>query len=78
MSLAAVVAKNIHAARARLNQSQGTVAVKAGLSVSYVSMLERGTRTPTPETVESLAKALGVRPLELLGLTKSARRRPRG
>ncbi|QSB13186.1 helix-turn-helix transcriptional regulator [Natronosporangium hydrolyticum] len=35
------------------------------LSVSYVSLLEAGRRTPTPETVRSLAAALGCAPEEL-------------
>ena len=46
--------------------SQQAVAKKARVSVSYVSMLERGERTPPLETLEVLAKALGVSPLYLL------------
>jgi transcriptional regulator with XRE-family HTH domain len=36
------------------------------ISVSYVSMLERGQRSPPLETIEALAEALGVRPVALL------------
>jgi transcriptional regulator with XRE-family HTH domain len=42
--------------------SQQEVAQKAKISVSYVSMLERGERSPPLET---LAKALGVPPVDL-------------
>ncbi len=65
MSLASIVAQNLFAARNRRNLSQQTVATKAGVSVCYVSMLERGMRTPPLDTVEVLAKALGVRALDL-------------
>lgn len=65
MSLANIVARNLLALRSERKLSQQVVAQKSKLSVSYVSMLERGTRTPPLETLEALAKALGVRPLEL-------------
>jgi transcriptional regulator with XRE-family HTH domain len=71
MSLAAIVAQNLFAARSRRKLSQQAVAEKSKLSVSYISMLERGARTPPLETLEVLAKALGVKPLDLL--TKSAK-----
>ena len=66
MSLTDIVAQNLFAARSRRKVSQQEVAEKAGLSVSYISMLERGERTPPLETLEVLAKALGVKPLDLL------------
>jgi ribosome-binding protein aMBF1 (putative translation factor) len=65
MSLADIVAQNLLAARTQRNLSQQAVAQKAKLSVSYISMLERGARTPPLETLEVLAKALGVKPLDL-------------
>jgi len=37
-----------------------------GISVSYVSMLERGQRSPPLETIEKMAKALGVPAASLL------------
>jgi tetratricopeptide (TPR) repeat protein len=46
------------------------------LSVSYVSLLEAGRRSPTPETVELLATALGCTSAELLGETDSPSARP--
>ena len=66
MPLAKLVAQNILGARTRRKLSQQTVAEKAGLSVSYISMLERGVRVPPLETLEVVAKALGVPPLDLL------------
>jgi transcriptional regulator with XRE-family HTH domain len=66
MSLADIVAQNLFAARSRRKLSQQAVAEKSKLSVSYISMLERGARTPPLETLEVLAKALGVKPLDLL------------
>jgi len=59
-----VVAENLRAARERQGLSQGAVAEKAGLSVAYVSMIERGVRTPPLETLGVLAKVLGVSGLE--------------
>ena len=46
------------------------------LSVSYVSLLEAGRRTPTPETVSALAASLGCTPAELLGEADSPPARP--
>jgi transcriptional regulator with XRE-family HTH domain len=64
--LAENFAVNLKAERIRRKLSQEALAGKAKLSVSYVSMLERGQRTPPLETLESLAKALSVSPLALL------------
>lgn len=77
MSLATSVANNLLATRARRKLSQQTIAKKTGLSVSYVSMLERGQRTPPLETLAALAKALGVSPLDLFrdGSPRRARSR---
>ncbi len=75
MSLTNIVAQNLLAARKQLNISQQAVAKKAKVSVSYISMLERGARTPTLETLEVLAKAFGVAPLDLL---QTGARRPAG
>ncbi len=66
MALAKIVARNLRAVRAHRKLSQQTVARKARVSVSYVSMLERGERTPPLQTLEVLAKALGVSPLYLM------------
>lgn len=66
MPLADVFAANLKLHRQRKNLTQAELATKAGVSVSYVSMLERGTRSPPLETIEALAKALGTLPTKLL------------
>jgi transcriptional regulator with XRE-family HTH domain len=65
-SLAETVAVNLKNQRQRRKLSQEALAAKAGLSVSYISMLERGQRSPPLDTLEVLAGALEVRPTSLL------------
>jgi transcriptional regulator with XRE-family HTH domain len=74
MSLVDNVAQQLHTARTARKLSQARVAKDAGVSVSYISMLERG-RSPPLETLEALAKALRVSPLELLQAVGSKGRR---
>ena len=64
--LADKFANNLKNERTRKRLSQEALAAKAGLSVSYISMLERGQRTPPLDTLESLAKALSVAATSLL------------
>jgi transcriptional regulator with XRE-family HTH domain len=66
VSLSEKFATHLKAERLRRKLSQETLAKKAGLSVSYISMLERGQRTPPLDTLESLSKALGVTPASLI------------
>ncbi len=65
MALAQLVSRNIKLVRVQQKLSQQELAKKARVSVSYVSMLERGIRVPPLDTLEVLAKALGVAPLYL-------------
>ncbi len=75
MALGRIVAENLRTVRTGQKLSQEAVARKSGLSVSYISMLERGERTPPLDTLESLAKALQVSPLYLLqGLATGSRK----
>jgi transcriptional regulator with XRE-family HTH domain len=67
MDLLARFASNVRRLRAKKSLSQKALADKVGISVSYVSMLERGQRSPPLETIEKMAKALGVPPAALLG-----------
>lgn len=55
----------IQMVRAKRKLSQGELAKLAGISVSYLSLLERSKRDPALSTVESIAKALQM-PIELL------------
>ena len=64
--LADKFANNLKNERLRRRLSQEALAGKARLSVSYISMLERGQRSPPLETLESLARALAVSPTQLL------------
>ena len=59
-------ANNLKVERLRRKLSQEALAARAGLSVSYISMLERGQRTPPLDTLESIAKALAVTATTLL------------
>ena len=67
MNLLSRFAANVRRLRAKKKMSQKALADKVGISVSYVSMLERGQRSPPLETVEKMARALGVSPASLLG-----------
>jgi transcriptional regulator with XRE-family HTH domain len=40
--------------------SQTRLAEMCGLSQSYISELEKGVKTPSPEVVQTIAKMLGV------------------
>ncbi len=66
MSLLDAFSQNLAAQRRRRKLSQEALAELAGFSVSYVSMLERGLRSPPLGTLEHIAKALRVPPLTLL------------
>ena len=46
--------------------SQEQFAFEAGLDRSYMSMVERGLRSPTMRTVLRFAETLGVRPSEIV------------
>ncbi len=77
MSLSDTVAQNIQLVKRQQKLSQQALAKKARVSVSYISMLERGIRVPPLNTLEVLAKALGVAPLYLcqeLSVPKVGRR----
>jgi transcriptional regulator with XRE-family HTH domain len=67
MDLLTRFAGNVRRIRLKKKFSQKALAEKVGISVSYVSMLERGQRSPPLETVEKVAKALAVAPALLLG-----------
>jgi transcriptional regulator with XRE-family HTH domain len=51
--------------RTQRNISQGELATLADVSVSYLSLIERGKRDPNFSTVEKIAKALNV-PMSIL------------
>jgi transcriptional regulator with XRE-family HTH domain len=57
--------KSIKLCRTNRGLSQGELAGRIGLSVSYISLIEQGKRDPAISTVEEISDALGV-PLSVL------------
>jgi len=57
---------NLKAARLKLRLTQEQVAERSGVHSTEVSRIEAGKRDPQVSTVEKLAKAVKVRPGELL------------
>ena len=60
------LAKNIKAFRANRNWSQADLAEKTGLSIVYLSDIERGNKWPYLDTLVKLANAFKVEVYELL------------
>ena len=52
--------------RENLNISQEKLSELADVSTDYISLIERGKRTPSIKRLCMIAKALGVEPYELL------------
>jgi transcriptional regulator with XRE-family HTH domain len=68
-SVAAAFGKVLRSAREAAGLSQEAIAAEAGLDRTYVSMLERGVRQPTLETLFRLAKAVQLTPSALVSRT---------
>lgn len=66
------LARNVARLRKEAGLSQEAFADHAGIHRTYISDIERAVRNPTIEIVERLAKALGVRPCELLSDNKKS------
>jgi transcriptional regulator with XRE-family HTH domain len=60
------LARRIRALRERRGLTQEDFAARCGISVSFASLLERGERSPSYETLLQVAGALAVPPWELL------------
>jgi len=58
--------KRLREIRLKKKMSQGDIAKKLGVHRSYISGLERGKRNPSLLTINKMAKAVGVKPKELL------------
>jgi transcriptional regulator with XRE-family HTH domain len=63
--LAARLGRALAAQRRALGLSQAEVALRAGVSVPFVSEIERGTANPTVGLLEKLAQTLGWDPATL-------------
>lgn len=60
MTLTTKLGRAIKLCRTQRNMSQSDLAEAAQLSVSYLSLVERGKRDSTLSTIEAIANALGV------------------
>jgi transcriptional regulator with XRE-family HTH domain len=69
-SLSENFSMNFRRAREKAQISQKALANQLDISLSYVSMLERGKRNPPLETIEQVAKALKIDPIDLLKAPK--------
>ncbi len=66
MNIRQVVARNVREFRQNHAWSQEELAERAGLHRTYISGVERGIRNPTVAVLAKIAKALRVKPAELL------------
>jgi transcriptional regulator with XRE-family HTH domain len=64
--LSAIVGNNIKKYRKKLNISQEELADKAGLHRTYIGGIERGERNITLDSLQVIATALNVAPVELI------------
>jgi transcriptional regulator with XRE-family HTH domain len=66
----AILSQNIKNYRSYNSLSQADLAEKAGISISFLSNIERGNKWPYPETLASIAKALNIEIFELFRAEK--------
>ena len=64
-----VLARNLRRLRELRGLSQEALADEAGINRGYISDLERETSSATTDRIDRLAKALKVRPCELIDET---------
>ena len=69
MDVAKAFGMTLQRCRHKAELSQELLAEKAGIDRTYVSLLERGLRTPTLQTIVEIAKALQVSPVDLVSAT---------
>ncbi len=60
------IKENLKLYREKLNFSQEKLSELAGISTDYISLIERGKRTPSIKRLCMIAKALDIEPYELL------------
>ena len=65
MSLTETFGRNVRRIRLEKKLTIEGLATDVGLSYSYMGQLHRGERNPTLDVVERIAKALGVKAIEL-------------
>ena len=59
-SIRQTLAQNIKSLREIKNMSQADLAFDAGISIPFLSDIERGNKWPSPETIAKIAKALNI------------------
>lgn len=65
MSLTETFGRNVRRIRLEKKLTIEGLATDVGLSYSYMGQFQRGERNPTLDVVERIAKALGVKAIEL-------------
>jgi transcriptional regulator with XRE-family HTH domain len=63
--LRGILGKGIRFYRQQRQLSQATLAEKAGISITFLSNIERGIKYPTSDTLSAIANGLGVEVFEL-------------
>lgn len=66
MTIMEAFRRNLVALRRRRKMTQAALAMKAGLSKPYVSLMEAGRRVPSLEVIEKLARGLGTQASALM------------
>lgn len=70
MSIESIFGQELRKIREERNLSQEELAFLAKLDRTYISLLERGKRRPTLNTVFALAKQLNIAPSEIIRLVE--------
>jgi len=67
-SIRDILARNIKENRRKNGLSQDKLAEKAGISTPFVAMIEVSRKFPTPDVLDSIAKALNVKTWQLFAV----------
>jgi len=65
-ALKTLLSRNIKQFRVHSGFSQEELAEKAGISIPYLGVLERGGKWPSPASLAKIARSLGIEPYDLL------------
>lgn len=69
-SLGVLLGRRIRQLRQKMNLSQHKLALKAGLDPSFLSLIERGQKAATVNTIEKIAGALDITYIELFNFAQ--------
>ena len=75
VALRAALAEQIRRARKKCALSQEELAWRSALHRTYISMIERSQRSPTVDSLEKIAAALGISVSALLARAEKSRAR---